>query len=378
MRSRKILFVVTEDWYFCSHRLDLAIAAKKAGYNVIVATRIADHQEQIERHGIRTIKLLHMKRSSLNPLREMTAFIELLLLVRRETPDLLHMVALKPVIYGSLASRLLGISYRVSALGGLGFIFSSKRTLARFLRPILLTVFRVIFNDPRSRLILQNENDWSLVTKKAGVDQCNVRLIRSAGVNLDKYTETVLPKGKPIVMLASRMLWDKGIGEFVNAAELLHKQGVNALFILIGLPDIENPSSIPHEQLQEWNNTRIVEWWGYRNNMAEIFSQASIVCLPSYYGEGVPKVLIEAMACARPIVTTDMPGCRDLVRGKRNGLMVKPKNSADLAEALKLLLNNPSLCHKMGREGRLIAEKEYSLTKVISETLNVYQELLSQ
>jgi len=378
MKRRKILFVVTEDWYFCSHRLPLAVAAKKASYDVIVATRITNHQENIERNGIRTINLRYMKRSSLNILRELTAFFELLLLFRKEKPDLVHMVALKPVIYGSLAAQLLGVSCKVNALGGLGFIFSSKWALARFLRPIILTVFRFIFNDHRSRLILQNENDWSLVTNKAGVDRKNVRLIRSAGVNLDDYVQTELPDGTPIVILASRMLWDKGIDEFATAANLLREQGISARFVLVGEPDIENPSSVPREQLHKWNDAGVIEWWAYRENMPEVFSQASIVCLPSYYGEGVPKVLIEAMACARPIVTTDMPGCRDVIREEKNGILIKPKNAADLAGALELLLNNPSLCQKMGREGRLIAEKDYSLTKVIKETLNVYQELLSQ
>ncbi len=373
----KILFVVTEDWYFCSHRLPLAVAAKKAGLEVIVATRITNHKDQIERNGIHIINLRHMKRSSLNILRELTAFIELFLLFRKEKPDLVHMVALKPVIYGSLAARLLGGSCMVNALGGLGFIFSSKRVLARFLRPIILSIFRCIFNDRRNRLILQNENDLSLITNKAGVQQRNVRLIPSAGVNLDEYTEQTLPKRTPIVLLASRMIWDKGIGDFVNAARLLSEQGVNARFVLVGEPDNENPSSLSYEQLQKWDKTGIVEWWGFCKKMPQVLSQANIVCLPSYYGEGVPKILIEAMACSRPIVTTNIPGCRELIRDEKNGILVKPKSVTELAGALKQLINDPPLCEKMGREGRLIVKKHYSQNKVIKETLNIYQELLS-
>ena len=378
MKSHKILFVVTEDWYFSSHRLPLAVAAKKVGYEVIVATRISDHQEHIERNGIRTINLLHMRRSGLNLLNELSAFKELLSLFRKERPDLVHLVALKPVIYGSIVARLLGVSYKVNALGGLGFIFSSKRLVARCLRPIILIVFRFIFNDHQSRVILQNEFDLSLVINKAGVVPRNACLIRSAGVDLDDYADTKFPDGTPIVILASRMIWDKGICEFVTAASLLREQGISARFVLIGEPDNENPSAVPLDQLQEWNNAGVIEWWGHRDNMPEVYAQASIVCLPSFYGEGVPKVLIEAMACARPIVTTDIPGCRDLIKEKKNGILINPQNAADLADALELLLNDPSLCRKMGRKGRLIAEKEYSLTKVIRETLNVYQELLSQ
>lgn len=374
----KVLFVVTEDWYFCSHRLPLAIAAKSAGHDVAVAARISNHRKEIENSGIRTIDLRHIKRSSLNILRELATFLELLLLFLKEKPDLVHLVALKPVIYGSLAARLVGISCKVNALGGLGFIFSSNGALARFLRSIILPAFQFIFDDPRSRLILQNENDLRLITTKAGVDDRNLHLIKSAGVNVDEYAETAWPKGQPIALLASRMLWDKGIGEFANAAMLLHNQGVSVRFVLVGEPDFENPSSVPREQLQRWNDAGIIEWWGYKDDMPGVFSQASVVCLPTYYGEGVPKVLIEAMACGRPIITTDVPGCRDLIIEGKNGIVIKSKSSTDLAEAMKRLVSDSSLCQKMGQEGRLIAEKEYSLTKVISETLDVYQELLSQ
>lgn len=378
MKSLKILFVVTEDWYFCSHRLPLAVAARQVGHEVVVATRLTDHKEVIERAGVRVIPLRRMRRSSLNVLRELAALIELFLIFQRERPNLVHMVALKPVIYGSLVARLIGIPARVNALGGLGFVFSSKQLLARLLKPILLWLFRFIFNDSRSRLILQNDADWALMTEKAGVDRQGVRLIRSAGVDLNQYAALDLPTGVPVVMLASRMLWDKGVGEFVDAARALHEQGLCARFVLVGDPDPENPCSVPRKQLQEWNDSDVVEWWGYRNDMPQVLSQASVVCLPSSYGEGVPKVLIEAMACARPIVTTDMPGCRDLVRSGKNGLLVMPRDSVSLASALKTLLLDQSQCQKMGVEGRRIAEEEYALSRVVDETLAVYGELLSR
>lgn len=377
MKPYKIMFIVTEDWYFVSHRLSLAIAAREAGHEVIVASRMTDHMKVISNAGIHAIPLRHMKRSSLNIFNEIAALNELFMLFRREKPDLLHLVALKPVIYGSLASQILGSSCRVNALGGLGFIFSSKRIIARLLRPIFMAVFRFIFNAPSSRLILQNVDDKNLIIDKSGVDQKNVRLIRSAGVDLRQYTDIALPHGTPLVILASRMLWDKGIGEFVEVASRLKNKGAIARFVLVGDPDEENPSSVSREQLQTWNDSGIVEWWGYQENMPQVLSQASIVCLPTFYGEGVPKILIEAMACARPIITTDMPGCRELVRDGRNGIIIQPNVSTDLADALLRLLDDPLLRQKMGREGRLIAEKEYSLPTVIRETLDIYQELLS-
>ncbi len=376
MRAAKILFVVTEDWYFYSHRLPLAIAAKEAGHDVSVATRLAGSRKSISDAGIRTIPLRFMKRSSLNVFRELASFVELFLLLRRERPDLIHLVALKPVIYGSLAASLAGIYPRVNALAGLGFVFSSKKNLARFLKPILIRMFRFIFNDTHSKLILQNRDDFSLMTELVGVKYDRVYLIRGAGVNLDQYSPTKLPSGVPIIMLASRMLWDKGVGEFVNAAKILKRQGISARFVLIGDSDPENPTSISGRQLKKWNDSGVIEWWGYRSNMAELLSQARVVCLPTYYGEGVPKVLIEAMACGRPIVTTDMPGCRDLVRSGRNGMLVKPKDSVELAASLMTLILNKSACQKMGIEGRKIIEKEFSLGQVIEETMAVYRELL--
>jgi len=376
MKPSKILFVVTEDWYFCSHRLPLAIAAKTAGHDVAVATRLTSHKALIEQAGVRIIPLQRMSRSSLNLIRELSSLIELFVIYRRERPDVVHHVALKPVIYGSVTARLVGVPARVNALGGLGFVFSSPKLLARILRPILIKAFQVICNDRHSRLILQNLDDVAVVTEKAGVNSTQVRLIRSAGVDLNQYHIQPLLLGIPVVMLASRMLWDKGIGEFVEAAALLHRQGVSARFVLVGDPDTENPSSVSREQLQQWHDSGVIEWWGYRNDMPAVLSQARIVCLPSYYGEGIPKILIEAMACARPIVTTDMPGCRDLVRSNKNGMLVPPKNAANLAMALKTLLLNISMCRQMGEDGRKIAEEDYALTRVIEETMAVYTELI--
>lgn len=374
----KILFVVTEDWYFCSHRLPMALAAAKSGYEVVIATRLTGHKQAIESSGFRIAPLLLMKRSSINPFRELAIFLELFFILRRERPNLVHFVALKPVIYGSLAAKLLGVPVRVSALGGLGFVFSSERLLAQLLRPLLLLMFRFLFNDPRSLLILQNQDDLRLLVKKAYVNYSGIRLIRGAGVDLNDYVYCDLPTGIPVVMLASRMLWDKGVGEFVQAANEMKIRGITARFVLVGEPDADNLSSISIEQLNEWHRTGVVEWWGYRSNMPKVLSESTIVCLPSYYGEGIPKVLIEAMACGRPIVTTDMPGCKDLVIDQKNGLLVKPKDFIGLAESFSALLLDRPLSQRMGIEGRRIAEKEFSLKRITDETLAVYEELLNR
>ena len=374
----KILYVVTEDWYFLSHRLPLALRAIEDGYEVVIATRISKYRDFFEQKGMRVVNLRYMRRSSLNPLLELVALFELCWIFLKERPDLVHLVALKPVIYGSLASRIIGVRCKVYALGGLGFIFSSKNRIAKILRPVLVWLFGFIFNEKGSILILQNLDDYSLMEGLARVKARNLRLIPSAGVDMDQYLPSEIPEGTPIVMLASRLLWDKGVGEFVSAAKILHEQGVSCRFVLVGAPDPENPHSVPMEQIEEWKKSGVIEWWGRCDDMSAVLSQASVVCLPSYYGEGIPKVLVETMACARPIITTKMPGCRELVRSDKNGFLVNPRDPAALANALALILSNKSLCQKMGWEGRKIAVSEYSLLQVVGDTFRLYEYLLGK
>ena len=373
--SKKILFVVTEDWYFCSHRMPLAIAAIRAGFQVAVATRVTKHQKIIEESGIRVIPLSWMRRSSLNPIRELFALWELIFLYRRERPDLVHQVALKPAIFGSLAARLTGVPGRVSALGGLGFIFSSTRVWARLLRSLILPLFRVAFNHQRSRLILQNRDDQSVMVDAVGIDPRFIRLIRGAGVDMNQYQLTRPAVGQPIVLLAARMLWDKGVNEFVDAARLLRQKEVSIRFVLVGEPDIENPLSLSQAQLQAWHDSGEVEWWGYREDMSFVLGQASVICLPSYYGEGIPKELIEAMACGRAIITTDMPGCRDTIFNDANGILIPPRDAHALARAIETLINDKAKREAMGLAGRRIAEERYALPLIVAETISVYTEL---
>lgn len=257
----------------------------------------------------------------------------------------------------------------------MGFLFTSNKLLVRLLRGVFLKVFRLIFNDLRSLLILQNQNDLRLITERAGVRLEAVRLVRSAGVDLEQYFPTEFPSGEPVVMLAARMLWDKGLEQFVEAAKMLKAKGIQARFVLVGSPDNENPSSVSIDKLNEWHQAGLIEWWGRRNDMPNVLSQASLVCLPTFYGEGVPKILIEAMACGRPIITTDIPGCRELVQDERNGFLVSPKDAVGLAARVEVLVSNRLLCQSMGVEGRRIAENEFSLQRVTSETIAIYEEL---
>ncbi len=302
--------------------------------------------------------------------------MELIIIYARERPDLVHQVALKPVIYGSLAARLTGVTSVVNALGGLGFVFTSKNWLATVIKHPLLCLLRFIFDNSGGRLIVQNKEDMNVLTESGIINSLYIRLIRGAGVDLVNYLASPLVEEVPIIVLASRMLWDKGIGEFVAAAELLKKQGIEARFVLVGDTDAETPTAIPRLQLKKWHEQGVIEWWGYRKDMPQVLGQAHIVCLPTYYGEGVPKVLLEAMSCGRAIITTDMPGCRELIVAGVNGVLIQPRNVQSLAEAISLLLKDRSLCKRMGIEGRKIAEAEYSIEKIVAQTFTVYEELM--
>jgi len=374
--KKKLLFFVTEDWYFCSHRLPLALAARDAGYDVTVVTRVNHHDGEIKRAGLNLIPL-QLSRRSINPFSELRVIVRLASIYRSERPDIVHHVALKPVLYGSIASRLAGVSHIVNAMAGLGIIFSSKTIKARIVQPFFLMFFKLLLNSSGSRVILQNADDAELLSNSGVLSKKRISLIRGSGVDTLEYIAKDEPVGEPVVILASRLLWDKGVGEFVDAARLLKKKGVLARFILIGEGDVENPGSISDEQLRAWHDEGVIEWWGKKDNMSEIFAQSHIVCLPSFYGEGVPKVLIEAAACERPIVTTDAPGCRDIVHDGVNGILVPLRDASVVAEALKKLIESPELRKEMGKKGRELVEQEFSLRQVNHETLALYEELLS-
>lgn len=373
--TRKLLFFITEDWYFCSHRLELARAAKQNGFEVVVVTQVQEHGEKIKAEGFKLVPI-SLSRSGYNPLKEIQLIIDLIRIYRAECPAIVHHVAIKPVIYGSIAARVSSIPAVVNALAGLGFIFSSTRLKARILRPFVELAYRLALKNRYGRVILQNPDDIRLLTGRHILPLQQAVLIRGSGVNLQRYVLTPEREDVPLVVLAARMLWDKGILEFVEAAQLLHVEGILARFALVGDTDPANPAVVPERQLREWQTNGIIEWWGQRNNMPQVFAQANVVCLPSYR-EGLPKVLIEAAACGRPIVTTDVPGCREVVREGVNGFLVPVHDSHALAHALRKLIENPQLRQAMGMAGRKIAEEEFAVEHVIRETLRVYRELLA-
>ena len=371
----KLLYLVSEDWYFVSHRLSLAIAAKEAGFDVSVATRVARHGEMIEDAGLRLIPIT-MARSSLNPVHELGTMSELAALIAREAPDLTHNVAVKPVIYGARAARRAGVKGVVNALMGLGWVFSSDSAKARALRPLIARALQYALSAPNTRTIVQNADDAALLADRELAPRDTIRLIRGSGVDPNTYAPGNPPAGVPLVVLPARLLIAKGVREFMQAATLLKSQGVKARFALVGEPDTDNPAAIPRDEILDAVLAGTVEHWGWREDMPAVIAEASLVCLPSYR-EGLPKVLLEAAAGARAIVATDVPGCREIVRPGENGWMVPPRDVPALTTVLRQALAQPGLCAELGMRGRRMVEREFSLDAVIRDTLAVYGELIA-
>lgn len=376
MRSPHVLIVVNVDWFFWSHRLTLAKAAQEAGCRVTVAAGVErGYDEAIRREGLRFVPL-DLDRSSRAIGRELTSIRSLVRLYRWEKPDLVHHVTIKPVLYGSLAARLSRVPAVVNAISGLGYMFSAGSRTGRLREYAASAAYRLALGGDNTRVIFQNREDRALFLERGLVPERRTVLIRGSGVDLSRYTATPEPDGIPTVLLASRLIWDKGIGDLVEAGRRLKSRGRKFRLVLVGLPDTANPNSIPIEDIQRWQQEGVAEWWGQRDDMPEVMRMANIVTLPTFYREGVPKVLLEAAAAGRPIITTDAPGCREVVRHGENGLLVPARDPAALTEALDRLISDPGLRQRMGLRSREIAEAEFGERQVIDQTLTLYRELL--
>lgn len=372
----RLLYLITEDWYFWSHRLDLARVAMQAGFDVSIATRVTDHGDRIRREGFRLFPLTLYRRSR-NPFVELSAVLELVRLYRRERPVIVHHVALKPILYGSIAAWCAGVPVVVNAFAGLGYAFTDQNRRGGVLRTCLGHALRLLLKLNGSVVVFQNRDDRDLLVKEGVVALPRTRVIPGSGIDTKVFDIRPPSPGNPIVMLASRMLWDKGIGDFVEAARRLKSDAVSARFVLVGRSDEHNPAAIAPEQLQRWVHEGVVEWWGHRDDMAETLALATIVVLPSYR-EGLPKVLLEAAACGKPLVAADVPGCRDIVTPGVNGILVHARDPAALAKGIDSLLRDSSLRIAMGMAGREAVVRGFSVERIAGQTVDLYRELLKE
>ncbi|MGB0670770.1 MAG: glycosyltransferase family 4 protein [Rhodospirillales bacterium] len=370
----KVLFLVTEDWYFVSHRLGLARAVRDAGYQVVVVTRTKDHGDVIRDEGFKLVSFL-LPRSRLSVISEMKSIINLFRVYRIEKPDLVHHVALKPSLYGSIAAYFAGVPRVVNAMTGLGFVFTEGNWKRKVLQPFVRLLGSVVFSRPTNRIIIQNPDDGRTL-EAAGIGRPDqMTLIRGSGVSFDQFKPLAEPDGIMTIAMVSRMLWNKGVGELIAAARILKAKGLRFRLLLIGMPDKENPTSIDPVQLCRWHDEGLVQWRGYHDAVEDVWKQAQIAVLPSYR-EGLPKSLLEAAACARPIVAFDVAGCREIVEDGENGFLVPLYDSPELARALEKLIQDSALRARMGAHSRLLVEQHFQEKLVIEQTLAVYRQLL--
>jgi glycosyltransferase involved in cell wall biosynthesis len=373
---KKLLFVVNDPSFFLSHRLPLAIAARNEGFNVQVATMGGGSVEKIEQLGF-THHTLSLSRSGRNPLIELITFFSMWRLFLQLRPDLVHLVTIKPVLYGGIAARLANVPGVISAISGLGFLFVTKRAQfrLRIIRYVVLFLYRLAMSHSNQIVIFQNLTDMNTLVMTGGLRRDKTRLIRGSGVDLSEYNVLPEPDGIPVIVMASRLLKDKGVYEFVEAARILQSRGIKARFQLIGVPDPGNPESVPAETLQSWHKESVVECLGFRSDIHNLFSQAHVITLPSYR-EGLPKVLIEAAACGRAVITTDTPGCRDAIESNLSGLLVHARDAESLTQAMLRLLEDVPMRQQMGRAGRILAEREFGIEKVVAAHITIYHDLL--
>jgi glycosyltransferase involved in cell wall biosynthesis len=373
--GRKLMFLVTEDWYFVSHRFELAVAARQAGYDVVVATRVERHGKRITEAGL-TLRPVAFNRGGLNPLQEFRTLLQLVRLYRREAPDIVHHVALKPVLYGSMVARITGTKGVVNALAGLGYIFSSVGLRAKMLRLIAKPALKFALGGKNSRLIVQNGDHRERLVAEGLADAACIRLIRGTGIDPTAYRQVEAASETPLVILPARLLSDKGVGEFVQAARLLRAEGIRARFALVGKPDFANPASISQPDIDAWVREGAVEYWGWQDDMPSVFSQVQIVCLPSYH-EGLPRSLLEAAASGCAIVATDIAGCREIVQHQVTGWLVPVRDVSALAGALRQAIEQPSLREQYGRSARASIAANFSIGRVARETIAVYDEVMA-
>jgi glycosyltransferase involved in cell wall biosynthesis len=352
--SRILLFANT-DWYIYNFRFSLAQELRNRGHEVLLLSPPGDFHELMQADGFQWIPF-PLSRQSIKPFGELWTIWHLIRLYRRVHPDIVHHFTIKPVIYGSLAAHVLHIPGIINSITGLGHLFIDTAARTRLLRTIAKGLYRISLR--RTQAIFENPEDRM-----------------GTGVDVKKFHPTPKNNGTPVVLFSSRMLVTKGLLEFMEATRLLKQKGIRARFALAGRTDPGNPASIPEEQIDIWKDSGLLEWWGWRDDMPSTLAQADVFCLPSYR-EGVPNALLEAAACGLPIVTTDVPGCRDVVTDGLNGLLVPVRNVPILADALETLLSDARLRHEMGTAGREIAVNKFGLDKVNEETLMIYQRFL--
>jgi len=367
-----LVFLLTEDWFFASHFQRRALAAKEAGFRVILIARESEAGAKIRSAGIEFFPVPFIRRR-LNPFAELVFTLQLAKLYRRLKPDLVHHIALKPIVIGGIAARLAGVRAIVNAPVGLGFVFSSDKWLAKALKPLVKLLLRLTLTPPGAKVIFENPDDMAVLSAAGMVRADDAVLIRGAGVDITEFVPVLEPPPPIRVILIARMIREKGVADFVEAARILKGE---AEFVMAGAPDEGNPNTITEQELLAWQAEKKITWLGPRRDIAALLAGAHIACQPSTYREGLPKSALEAMAAGKPLVATDIPGCREAVINGETGFLVPPRDPPALAAAIRQLIDSAELRTRFGAAGRARAEQEFADSVICAQTLLVYQALI--
>lgn len=373
--NKKLLFVVNVDWFFLSHRLPIALKAQQDGYEVHIATGVTGKLSELQCYGLK-VHSLGLVRGGVGPLNALKTLFELCRIFREVKPDVVHLVTIKPVLLGGLVARWLRVPAVVSAVSGLGYVFTAIGPVAKLRRWAVGRIYSWALDHKNQTVIFQNPDDCETLISEVGLSHTKVEIIRGSGVDLNQYIVTPEPLGVPVVLLPARLLKDKGIFEFVQAARLLHARGISARFALAGMLDLSNPTGVSQAELDGWLSEGVVEYWGYRSDMPQVIASSNLVVLPSYR-EGLPKVLLEAAAGGRAVVTSNVAGCRDAIRPGVSGLLVPVRDVESLAQAVEQLTTNSKLRTAMGLAGRQLAEEEFDVRSVVDKHIAIYRKLLA-
>ena len=374
----KLIYLVTEDWYFWSHRLPMARAARDAGFDVAVAARIDRHGDRIAAEGFRVLPLSWQRRS-VNPLGALSDVAEIAALYRREAPDIVHHVAVKPVVLGGLAAWQAGVPAVVNALAGLGTMFlgtggAKARLAGQLAKPVLGCMLR----RPNSVTILQNEDDRRTLLEQRLITPDKTCIIRGSGIDTAHHAVLPEPPEPPVTIgCAARLLANKGMDRLVEAHGRLLDKGLDVRLILAGQPDPANPTSFPQPVLDGWAARPNVELAGHLDDIRALWRRCHVAVLPTLGGEGLPKSLLEAAACGRAIVATDVPGCREVARAGENALLVPPGDVAALTDALEVLVRDAALRRQFGAASRRLVESDMAADRVGAKTVELYRRLLA-